>query len=855
MSFKAFDSIPVISTEDLGGNKFKGCIQCMEMSQGNLYIGTTDRFVFHFAVERMKITSGEEVYTSKLQRKKHLALSKPLKQLLACPVIGSLLILSESIIYCTSMIGLEFRSGSDKELFKGVTVMARNDKPPVFNDNEVQICIGTHRKTVQVIDLGKKQYTLIREINLQASPSLLAMDSETICAAVGRQYYLVNSITSNVQDLFLCEENVRLSIKRTGHEEFLLNGPTDEMGMVVTAGGISQHQPLWWSDGFRSVAYSYPYILVLGRRTVTVHSMLDQQSKQVIPYGGGMFLDNIDGNVFIALEKSLMSLIPIPFSKQIQILLETKSIDEAFNLLLVASQSNPKEYDKEYMKQIHAQAGFIYFIDANFKKALSLFLESSLDPRELIILYPLMMPKDYHFIPTCPSFHNIENLSNLVKGSLSVFAGYKKFLMEFMEISQHRFPKARVEIDTVLMKVYAENNDKKLFELVASKNSIVKEEALSWLSQFKCFHSLALYHSFLGEYDQALVIWYRLLYKELEDVNFPGIEFIVNYLKKVNNIEFLWKSIGWVLNHDQELAVKIFTESEIEDQIDHDKVYDTLQNYQCALQIYLEHIVLIRKYHNEKFNTQLAVLYLDEVLKLLNDNIAVEDGIKIARVKLQTLLETTNAYRISVLLQKISTYPLYEEIAILYGKMDKHDKALKILVYKLKDFKVAERYCNTVCVGRDREFRHKIFYCLLLIYLKPNEEENARPENFVMAAVKLLNLYQNDFNILEVLSILPEDWPIDIISSFLSGSIRTNLSSYYQSKIETRISSMPYVEKKQEVIKRQCQLVKLTYESSCDFCKKPFITPVCIRYPNGIVVHPNCCQDKRVCPVTGQNFR
>ena len=67
----------------------------------------------------------------------------------------------------------------------------------------------------------------------------------------------------------------------TWSQEFLLNGPTNEMGMVVTAGGVSQHQPLWWSDTFRGAAYSYPYVLVMGRLTITVHSILDQKEKQV----------------------------------------------------------------------------------------------------------------------------------------------------------------------------------------------------------------------------------------------------------------------------------------------------------------------------------------------------------------------------------------------------------------------------------------------------------------------------------------------------------------------------------------------------------------------------------------------
>ena len=45
--------------------------------------------------------------------------------------------------------------------------------------------------------------------------------------------------------------------------------------------------------------------------------------------------------------------------------------------------------------------------------------------------------------------------------------------------------------------------------------------------------------------------------------------------------------------------------------------------------------------------------------------------------------------------------------------MDQHDKALKILVYKLKDFTAAERYCQVnskVCLPNSTEFGSPFIY-------------------------------------------------------------------------------------------------------------------------------------------------
>ena len=159
----------------------------------------------------------------------------------------------------------------------------------------------------------------------------------------------------------MCEENVMPSIKRTAREEFLLNGPTNEMGMVVTAGGVSQHQPLWWTDTFRSAAYSYPYVLVLGRLTVAVHSMLDQKEKQMISLSGGILLNDFEGCVYVVYENAVRSLVPVSLREQIQMLLMEKRVEEMFDLLQVATETHPREYNDDYKKLIQAQAGFIYF--------------------------------------------------------------------------------------------------------------------------------------------------------------------------------------------------------------------------------------------------------------------------------------------------------------------------------------------------------------------------------------------------------------------------------------------------------------------------------------------------------------
>lgn len=867
MNLKTFELIPVVDRVNPGGEKSKTCIECMEQVLENLYIGTSDCFLVHYSIEKGTNSTGKTIFVSRLQRNKQLGFRKPVKQLVACPTIGQLLVLCDGNVFAVSMYGLEFLRGSGKELMRNINCMARNNKPPVFNHDETQICVGTRRKTIQILKLTSDDCLILKEFNVPESASLLAIDSYTICLALGNRYHLIDSRTSHLQELFTFEvqNSVIPIVKRIGSEEFLLNGPTDTMAMIVNSAGLSVHQPLTWSDGVCSVAFSYPYVLVLGKSTVTVHSILDQNQKQAMSFTGGVLLNDFEGQVFVAMQRSVLAFQPVPFKKQIQMLMIDKRVQEAFDLLVVSSKMNPKEYNDVYVKQVKAQAAFIYFENTNLDKALSLFLESSVDPREVIVLYPLMMPANKNFTPSRPLLHNIKDLTAIVKGSKTVFANAKKMLLNYLEKSRGKFVEVQEEIDTALVKLYAECNHPKLEELVSNDNAVFSEEAFSWLTQWKRYHALALYHRYLQQEKLSLEIWHKLANGEIEDSNFPGLSFVVDYLTSVSDMTLFWSNSSWVLKQNQELGVNIFIKRVEMDQrnlpkqskIIPDQVCDFLQKFPAALQLYLEYIVYEKASISEKHHTHLALIYVEHVVNLLNKSIKDSNEVESARSKLQSLLETSSTYRISTVLQKISHYPLYKEIAILYGKMDQHDKALKILVYQLKDFEAAENYCDLISVDKTSLQKQRIFLTLLQTYLYPNEEESSLgKEHYVVPAVALLNKRHAEFNFLNVLEMLPDDWTIGSIDSFMSGSLRHTFSQTRSRRVESNLRKQMFLQTKTDQITRQHGVVNITEEKTCDFCKKSLTEPTVARYPNGVVVHLHCSKNnKSVCPVTGRKFK
>lgn len=92
-----------------------------------------------------------------------------------------------------------------------------------------------------------------------------------------------------------------------------------------------------------------------------------------------------------------------------------------------------------------------------------------------------------------------------------------------------------------------------------------------------------------------------------------------------------------------------------------------------------------------------------------------------ARVKFQNIIESPINFRVNTILVKVKEYEanLQKECAILYGRIEEHEKALKILVYTLGDYTAAINYCLNN--SRDSvKSRKQLFNILFSIYTNPN---------------------------------------------------------------------------------------------------------------------------------------
>ncbi|KAF4393271.1 hypothetical protein G4B88_002005 [Cannabis sativa] len=139
---------------------------------------------------------------------------------------------------------------------------------------------------------------------------------------------------------------------------------------------------------------------------------------------------------------------------------------------------------------------------------------------------------------------------------------------------------------------------------------------------------------------------------------------------------------------------------------------------------------------------EMVHIYLSEVLEWYSDlktqQIWDEKTYSPTRKKLLSALESISGYNPEYLLKRLPVNALYEERAILLGKMNQHELALSLYVHKLHVPELALSYCDRVYESAlhlpSAKSSGNIYLTLLQIYLNPKRTTKnfeSRITNFV----------------------------------------------------------------------------------------------------------------------------
>lgn len=143
------------------------------------------------------------------------------------------------------------------------------------------------------------------------------------------------------------------------------------------------------------------------------------------------------------------------------------------------------------------------------------------------------------------------------------------------------------------------------------------------------------------------------------------------------------------------------------EQLPRPKVLDYLLRCHKNLVItYLEHVVHNWEDTNPLFHNVLVHQYKEKCLAAESATAtpAEKQNIQHIRQKLQKLLEKSQHYTPETVLRDFPFECLYEERAIILGRLGQHQKAISIYINLLNDVQKAIQYCNNVFARNKSKF-------------------------------------------------------------------------------------------------------------------------------------------------------
>ena len=693
-----------------------------------------------------------------------------------------------------------------------------------------------------VLVLTEEKMSVWRTRDCSEAVVTLAMDGPHICAALQSQYVLYNLESMSLTPLFPLEAGVVPIITRTDREEWLVSGPGN-LGMFVRSDGSVSRPPVQWSPSLASVTFTNSHIISYDNLTISVYDINDQSMKQGLPYTGGRYLGFCDGHILLASSARVESLAAVPWQQQAASLLESGQLEEAIKM---AGDNQGGDFVKQ-------KAGFVYLKQAQFEEAQDLLLRSGTDVREVLSLFPGMMPSNSRFVRADPPLHDIPDISCISKCEVPP----EQFLVSYLQsLLQRSGPGLAhsLEVHTALVKLLSRISPTEVVPLIKKENCPLDfDEVMEFFESENFPHFRASLYWKRDSKEAAIKLWSRILSKEVEDENFPGIEFFCRQLSLCSET-MIYNHCDIPLKLDQQQGVKLFMKPRLSTEQDCqfiDNTLNILSKYEGAKISFLKFLVFEKDSQVEKHHTQLALTFINKVKQSTPALTEVETETEGCR-DLSRLILTSKHLNANFLLQHLNDTNLNYEKAILHGKLGQHDQALNILVSKLENYKMAENYCDDICEAEGPEAKSHLLLSLLNIYLNPTDTNK---EKFTSLAVDLINNRAEDLNGVKVLSQLPAHWNISIILPALRKFSRNLLHSQRMENINKHLHKGENIQLREKLRSLTRDPVTVLSTHYCASCQKGFGAENIARYPNGVMIHEACVKSEEVCPVTGEVFR
>lgn len=219
---------------------------------------------------------------------------------------------------------------------------------------------------------------------------------------------------------------------------------------------------------------------------------------------------------------------------------------------------------------------------------------------------------------------------------------------------------------------------------------------------------LARFYESFNRVDLSLDIWKNIGESLVSQVWEEACEETVRILKQHADKNRIFKYLGWVMRKNSAIAIKLFphigeqviTPDQMLQYFEQADLEDELKRK--MKEKYLEVLVLEKNVEEERFHTQLAYSYIDNIFQGIPEKteftqLDIKKNRKVYEQYLafkQYLANPNARYNSSSILEKkLKNSWMIPEIIQLYGREKRHDEALTKLL-NLNEYQWAEKYCT-----------------------------------------------------------------------------------------------------------------------------------------------------------------
>mmetsp|Transcript_10447 Transcript_10447/g.26817 ORF Transcript_10447/g.26817 Transcript_10447/m.26817 type:complete len:994 (-) Transcript_10447:2337-5318(-) len=864
---KAFDFSPVLEWKAL---PFQ--IESLDTFGQRLLIGTSKGQLLVYNVPHRQESGRFKV---DLQETKKGFSKKPINQLNVVEEFSVLLSRSDSFVYVHDLT--TYTEHTRIERSKGCTLYAIDvqDRQDATADThrsaetrqqspvtlKLRLVVVIRRKLIVFEWVHQAvQFREVREINLPHTPDAVQWAGDNIIVGLKKEYLLANVDSGQVIEIFKTgDKNQKPSITRLPGNEFLLG--KDEISIFVGLDSKpTRKYGLRWGEQPDDLQMMAPYVLAITPRDVEVRTVDSAQLVQRIPLPKARFIC-LGEAMYVASPTNCWRLEPVEMGIQIKDLMASGEFEEALNLAKLIKE--PPQQREERIFMIKRKQAFSQFSKRHFEAAMKTFSELDIDPTEVIGLYPgLLKPEVRKRFKAAMPTSNLEgseletalnHLVNFLTQQRSRVAkrlakgGAQKELQELSEI-----------IDTTLLKCYLKTNPALVGPLLRVQNDCEVEESEVLLKENERYTELVMLYKNRGMHRKALELLYEHGQKK---GRLSGHFHTMQYLQRLGpeHIDLILEFSKWVLDFDPEDGYSIFTSDDYPEiaELPQEKVLTHLEaNAPKFVVRYLEHVVMNLTSKNPALHNKLLQLYLGQVVGPMKDYLADLNGARpapagsepgelgVARQKLLKFLDFSVHYTPQKMISTFLAFEgLYEERAILLGRIGRHDQALSIYAYKLNDPLKAEQYCERQ-FELDSEGSADVFHKLLEIYLTPGKgfKEN------IPAALGILRKHYNRIDTSKALALLPLTTKVSDIHDFLTAVMRERFAQRRQGQVLQNLLKAERLQVNVELLKLHQKRVTMDEDRLCYVSRKPIRTSAFYLFPCGIAVLYHLCKNPDVCP-------